>query len=87
MTPLSTMLRFNVRKSVQNGDHNLYERTLYIYFLILGPYVSDLLENCTIFGTTIFLDRRENALIGENGFLKLFCHFLCLIRDFLNIEV
>ena len=39
-----------------------------IYFLNLGLYVSDLLENCTIFGTTIFLDRRENALIGENGF-------------------
>ena len=26
--------------------------------LNLGLYVSDLLENCTIFGTTIFLDRR-----------------------------
>ena len=57
----------------------------YIYFLILGLFVSDLFENCTIFGTTIFLDRRENAPIGENGFLKLFCHFLCLIPDFLNI--
>ena len=34
----------------------------------LGLYVNDLLENCTIFGTTIFLDRRENAPIGENGF-------------------
>ena len=29
---------------------------------------SDLLENCSIFGTTIFLDRRKNAPIGENGF-------------------
>ena len=40
----------------------------YIYFLNLGLYVTDLLENCTIFGTTIFLDWRENAPIGENGF-------------------
>ena len=39
-----------------------------LYFLNLGLYVSDLLENCTIFGTTILLDRRENAPIGENGF-------------------
>ena len=31
-------------------------------------YVSDLLENCTIFGTTICLDRRKNAPTGENGF-------------------
>ena len=38
------------------------------YFLNLGLYVNNLLENCTIFGTTIFIDRRENALIGENGF-------------------
>ena len=57
-----------------------------LYFLNLGLYVSDLLENSTIFGTTIFLDQRENAPIGENGFLniflKLFHHFLCLIRDF-----
>ena len=29
---------------------------------------SDLLENCSIFGTTIFLDWRKNAPIGENGF-------------------
>ena len=40
----------------------------YIYFLKLGLFVTDLLENCTIFGTTIFLGRRENAPIGENGF-------------------
>ena len=44
----------------------------YIYFLNLGLYVTDLLENCTIFGTTIFLDRRENAPIGENGFFEHF---------------
>ena len=39
-----------------------------LYFLNLGLYVYDILENCTIFGTTIFLDWRENAPIGENGF-------------------
>ena len=75
MTPLSTTLQFNVKKSVQDGDHNLYERTLYIYFLILGLYVSDRLENCTIFGTTIFFDQRKNAPIGENGFFKTILSF------------
>ena len=47
--------------------HNLFTNEPYT-FLDLGLYDSDLLENCTIFGTTIFLDRRKNALIGENGF-------------------
>ena len=66
MTPLSTTLRFNVRKVSKMATIIFYE--LYTYFLNLGLYVNDLLENCTIFGTTIFLDRRENAPIGENGF-------------------
>ena len=55
-------------KGVQHGGHNLFTNEPYIYFLNLGLYVSDLLENCTIFGTTIFLDWRENAPICENGF-------------------
>ena len=66
MTPLSKTLRFNVRKVSKMATIIFYEP--YIYFLNLGLYVSDLLENCTIFGTTIFLDQRENAPIGENGF-------------------
>ena len=80
MTPLSTTLQFNVRKVSKMATIIFNEP--YTYFLNLGLYVNDLLENCTIFGTTIFLDRRENAAIGENGFLRLFCHFLCLIQDF-----
>ena len=67
MTPLSTTLRFNVRK-VSKMATIIFTNEPYIYFLNLGLYVSDLLGNCTIFGTTIFLDRRENAPIGENGF-------------------
>ena len=60
------------------------------YFLYLGLYVCDLLENCTIFGTTIFLDWRENAPIGENGFehiLKTILSFSLSYSRFLNIEV
>ena len=64
MTPLSTPLRFNVRK-VSKMATIIFTNESY---LNLGLYVIDLLENCTIFGTTIFLDRRENAPIGENGF-------------------
>ena len=64
MTPLSTKLRFNVRK-VSNMATVILSNESY---LNLGLYVIDLLENCSIFGTTIFLDRRENAPIGENGF-------------------
>ena len=67
MTPLSTTLPFNVRKVSKMATIIFYERTLYI-FSNLGLYVNDLLENCSIFGTTIFLDRRETAPIGENGF-------------------
>ena len=63
MTPLSTKLRFNVRK-VSKMATIIYKRIL----SNLGLYVIDLLENCSIFGTTNFLDRRENAPIGENGF-------------------
>ena len=59
-----------------------YERTLFIYFLNLGLYVSDLLENCTIFGNTIFLDRRGNAPIGENGFLNYSVIFSVLYKIF-----
>ena len=75
MIPLSTPLRFNVRK-VSKMATIIFSNESY---LNLGLYVIDLLENCTIFGTTIFLDRRENVPIGENVFFKLFCHFLCLI--------
>ena len=64
MTPLSTKLRFNVRK-VSKMATIIFSNESY---LNLGLYVIDLLENCSIFGTTIFLDRRENAPIGENGF-------------------
>ena len=64
MTPLSTKLRFNVRK-VSKMPTVIFSNE---YYLNLGLYVIDLLENCSIFGTTIFLDRRENAPIGENGF-------------------
>ena len=67
MTPLSTTLRFNVRK-VSKMATIIFTNEPYIYFLNLGLYLSDLLENCTIFGTTIFLDWRENAPLGENGF-------------------
>ena len=63
MTPLSTKLWFNVRKVSKMATVIFYESSLN-----LGLYVIDLLENCSIFGTTIFLDRRENAPIGENGF-------------------
>ena len=64
MTPLSTKLLFNVRK-VSKMATVIFTNE---YYLNLGLYVIDLLENCSIFGTTIFLDRRENAPIGENGF-------------------
>ena len=64
MTPLSTKLQFNVRK-VSKITTVIFSNKSY---LNLGLYVIDLLENCSIFGTTIFLDRRENAPIGENGF-------------------
>ena len=64
MTPLSTKLRFNVRE-VSKMATVIFSNEFY---LSLGLYVIDLLENCSIFGTTIFLDRRENAPIGENGF-------------------
>ena len=64
MTPLSTKLRFNVRKVSKMATIILTNEP----YLNLGLYVIDLLENCSIFGTTIFLDRRENAPIGENGF-------------------
>ena len=64
MTPLSTPLRFNVRK-VSKMATIIFSNESY---LNLGLYVINLLENCTIFGTTIFLDWRENAPIGENGF-------------------
>ena len=64
MTPLSTKLRFNVRKVSKMATVILSNES----YLNLGLYVIDLLENCSIFGTTIFLDRRENAPIGENGF-------------------
>ena len=75
MTPLSTTLRFNVRKVSKMATIIFYEP--YTYFLNLGLYVNDLLENCTIFGTTIFLDRRENAPIGENVFfLKTILSFI-----------
>ena len=37
-------------------------------FINRPSYVIDLLENCSIFGTTIFLDLGENAPIGENVF-------------------
>ena len=57
-------LRFNVRK-VSKMATIIFSNESY---LNLGLYVMDLLENCSIFGTTIFLDRRENAPIGENGF-------------------
>ena len=65
MTPLFTTLQFNVRKEVQDGDHNLFT-----YEPIFSKSVCQrsFRELCTIFGTTIFLDRRENAPIGENGF-------------------
>ena len=64
MTPLSTKLRFNVRKVLKMATIIFTNES----YLNLGLYVIDLLENCSIFGTTIFLDRRENAPIGENGF-------------------
>ena len=64
MTPLSTPLRFNVRKVSKMATIIFTNES----DLNLGLYAIDLLENCTIFGTTIFLDRRENAPIGENGF-------------------
>ena len=64
MTPLSTKLRFNVRKVSKMATVILSNES----YLSLGLYVIDLLENCSIFGTTIFLDRRENAPLGENGF-------------------
>ena len=64
MTPLSTPLRFNVRK-VSKMVTIIFTNESY---LNLGLYVIDLLENCTIFGNTIFLDQRENSPIGENGF-------------------
>ena len=64
MTPLSTKLRFNVRK-VSKMATVIFSNESY---LNLGLYVIDLLENCSIFGTTIFFDKRENAPIGENGF-------------------
>ena len=64
MTPLSTKLRFNVRK-VSKMATIIFSNESYFN---LGLYVIDLLENCSIFGTTIFLDRRENAPIGENDF-------------------
>ena len=54
----------------------------YMYFLNLELYVRDLLENCTLFGTTIFLDRRENAPIGENGFLNYSVIFSVLLEIF-----
>ena len=73
MTPLSTTLQFNVRKVSKMATIIFYEP--YTYFLNLGLYVNDLLENCTIFGNTIFLDRRENAPIGENGFFKTILSF------------
>ena len=64
MTSLSTKLRFNVRK-VSKMATIIFSNESYFN---LGLYVIDLLENCSIFGTTIFLDRRENSPIGENGF-------------------
>ena len=63
MTPLSTKLWFNVRKVSKMATGIFYKS-----YLNLGLYVIDLLEKCSIFGTTIFLDRRENAPLGENGF-------------------
>ena len=71
LTPFSDTSFYDVavqcqKRSPKWRPQSFYELTL--YFLNLGLYVSDLLENCTIFGTTIFLDRRENAPIGENGF-------------------
>ena len=53
-----------------------------MYFLNLGLYVSDLLENCAIFGTTIFLGLRENTLIGEIGFLNYSVFFSVLFEIF-----
>ena len=64
MTPLFTKLRFNVRKVSKMATVILSNES----YLNLGLYVIDLLENCSIFGTTIFLDPRENAPISENGF-------------------
>ena len=51
-------------------------------YLNLGLYVIDLLENCSVFGTTIFLDRRENAPIGENGFKTILSFSLSYSRIF-----
>ena len=83
MTPLSTKLRFNVRKVSKMANVIFYES-----YLNLGLYVINLLENCSIFGTTIFLDRRENAPIGENVFfLNYSVIFSVLFENFLNIEV
>ena len=58
-------LRFNVRKVSKMATIIFFTNESY---LNLGLYVNDLLENCTIFGATVFLDRRENTPIGENGF-------------------
>ena len=60
----------------------IFTKEPYIYFLNLGLYVCDLLEHCTIFGTTIFLDQRENAPIGENGFLNYSVIFSVLSKIF-----
>ena len=86
LMPFSDTSFYDVAVQCQKRSPRWRPQSLNLYFLNLGLYVSDLLENCTIFGTTIFLDWRENAPIGGNGFgtifLKLFCHFLCFIRDF-----
>ena len=44
----AAVTRCGSKKSVQDGDHNLYKRILFISRLNLGLYVIDLLENCII---------------------------------------
>ena len=59
------------QKGVQDGGHNHLrnETNLKIYDISsLRLYDGGCLENCSIFGTTIILDRRKNTPIGENGF-------------------
>ena len=70
-TPLSDTSFFDIEVKCQKKESKM-AATIFLrmnpIFLNLGLFVRDLLENCIIFGTTIFLDRRKNALTGENGF-------------------
>ena len=54
----------SIPKRSQDGSHNHFSKKPGIF----KSKTAIFLENCSVFGTTIFLDRRKYASIGENGF-------------------